>query len=64
MSPLPPLEAIYPDSASGFGAIQAHARQHGYAFFQRDNKLHKVVRLQFAVRAKVQVHAIVGKNVL
>ena len=43
MSLLPPPEAIYPDSASGFTAIQAYARQHGYAFFQRDKKLTKVV---------------------
>jgi hypothetical protein len=43
MSLLPPPEAIYPDPATAFAAIQAHARQHGYAFFQRDKKLNKVV---------------------
>ena len=43
MSLLPPSEAIYPDPATAFTAIQAHARQHGYAVFQRDKRSFKVV---------------------
>jgi hypothetical protein len=36
MSVSAPPEAIYPDIATGFAAIHAHAKEHGYAIFQRD----------------------------
>jgi hypothetical protein len=38
---LPP--AIFPDLATGFEAIQAYAKQHGYALFKRDTRPNKVV---------------------
>jgi hypothetical protein len=38
MSLLPPPEAIYPDPTTAFTAIQAHARQHGYAFIKFNKK--------------------------
>jgi hypothetical protein len=41
LTPLPP--AIYPDPATGFIALQAHAKGHGYALFQQDKKPNKVV---------------------
>jgi hypothetical protein len=34
--PAPP-EAIYPDSEAGIAAIQAHAKDHGYALVRRDS---------------------------
>jgi hypothetical protein len=43
MSLLPPPEAIYPDPATAFTAIQGHARQHSYAVFQRDKRSFKMV---------------------
>jgi hypothetical protein len=43
MSLLPPPEAIYPDPATAFTAIQAHARQHGYAVCRRDSRRNKEV---------------------
>jgi hypothetical protein len=38
-----PLEAIYPDPATAFTAIQEHARAHGYAFYRRDKKPSRVL---------------------
>jgi hypothetical protein len=38
MSLLPPPEAIYPDPATAFNAIQLHAREYGYAFMKRNKK--------------------------
>jgi hypothetical protein len=38
----PPL-AIYPDLATGFAAIQEHAKQNGYALFKRDSTPNKVI---------------------
>ena len=38
MSLLPPPKAIYPDPTTAFTAIQAHARQHGYAFIKFNKK--------------------------
>jgi hypothetical protein len=35
MSLLAPPAASYPDIATGFKAVQDHAKQHGYAFVQR-----------------------------
>jgi hypothetical protein len=38
MSLLPPPEAIYPDPATAFNAIQLHAKEHGYTFMKRNKK--------------------------
>jgi hypothetical protein len=43
MSLSAPPPAIFPDLATGFEAIQAYAKQHGYALFKRDAKPNKVV---------------------
>ena len=38
MSLLPPPEAIYPDPATAFNAIQLHAKEYGYSTMQRNKK--------------------------
>ena len=38
MSLLPPPEAINPDPATAFNAIQLHAKEYGYAFMKRNEK--------------------------
>ncbi|RKF66070.1 hypothetical protein GcC1_111002, partial [Golovinomyces cichoracearum] len=42
--PLPPA-AIYPDISTAFAAIQAHAKDNGYAFIARDRKPTRVLYL-------------------
>ena len=39
MSLLPPPEAINPDPATAFNAIQLHAKEYGYAFMKRNKGL-------------------------
>jgi hypothetical protein len=43
MSLAAPPEAVYPDIDTGFAAIQAHAKAHGYALVQRDKKATRVL---------------------
>ena len=43
MSLVPLPEAVYPDPATGFAAIQAHAKAHGYALFRRTSNTTKVI---------------------
>jgi hypothetical protein len=43
MSLLPPPEAIYPDPEAAFAAIQAHAKDHGYAFKKRGKRASRLV---------------------
>jgi len=43
MSLSAPPPAAYPDLATGFTAIQANAKQHGYALFREDAKPNRVV---------------------
>lgn len=43
MSLAPPPEAVYPNVATAFTTIQAHAKGCGYALFQRDKRANKVI---------------------
>jgi hypothetical protein len=43
MSLLPPPEAIYPDPEAAFTVVQAHAKDHGYAFKKRGQRASRLV---------------------
>lgn len=60
MSLLPPTEDIYPDPATAFTAIQAHARQHGYTVFQRDKRSRDLRYKQRYMRLRVNMYCDMG----
>jgi hypothetical protein len=60
MSLSAPPPAVYPDLATGFTAIQAHAKQHGYALFERTQSLiglysYAIELVNTILRARIQL---------